>query len=78
MAKLLLICALGCIAFGVLGAGLGDFLLWLNGRETISQFLRDEPRWFWVPVAITVVFLVGLAIHLYVLPSIFPSWGRRG
>jgi hypothetical protein len=53
------------ILIAVLLAGVDDFTLWFLGRETLSAFLRKEPLWFWIPVGITLLFLAGLALHLY-------------
>jgi hypothetical protein len=45
--------------------GLVDAALWVSGRETISQWLRKHPDWFWWPCYLALLFLAGLAMHLW-------------
>lgn len=58
------------VVFGVIaGAGLYDLTLALEGRYTVSDFLRERPSWFWWPALAALAFLVGLYLHLYVWPE---------
>ena len=52
--------------------GVMDFNFWLRNDETISEWLRGNPSWFIVPSLFMGLFLLGLALHLYVLPV---EWG---
>lgn len=45
--------------------GTFDWLLFNSGQKTISQFLREQPGWFWCPAFGMSLWLAFLAIHLY-------------
>jgi uncharacterized membrane protein YbhN (UPF0104 family) len=64
-AMIVLLSTYAVILLAILTAGGIDFGLWVRGEETISQFLRANPRWFWLPIAVTVLFWIGLGIHLF-------------
>jgi hypothetical protein len=43
-----------------------DFALWMDGKHTISQILRERPAFFWVPAILAVAWIVVLGLHLYI------------
>lgn len=70
--------ALGSVAFVVLVTLLGDLVLKLMGRQTISQWLRLHPRWYVWPLGAVLFGLAVLTVHqLYVIPWIWwYAWPR--
>lgn len=58
--------ALWMILTVLLVAGGIDGLLAATHAETISDWLRGHPHWFWIPAALMGLFLVGLGLHLFV------------
>ena len=67
MAGTLYFYVLVCLAAVLLAGGMADFLLWLDGDQTISGWLRKHPLLFWLPATMIYVFLGLLALHLFVL-----------
>jgi hypothetical protein len=59
------ITALAIIAAVLAFGGIADLCLYLLGAPTISEWLRVDPLWFLIPTGLMVLFLVGLAIHLF-------------
>lgn len=51
------IVAIGGIDFGL--------YLFVGQPATISAWLRVDPFWFWLPAAMMMVFMIGLAVHLF-------------
>jgi hypothetical protein len=47
-------------------AGVADLVLFLDKVPTISVWLRQHPVYFWVPAVLMVLFIVLLALHLFV------------
>lgn len=68
---LAVLCLIGAV---ILVGGLGDFILFLCKKPTITDFLRDNPEYFWVPVMVIVGAIVLLAIHLFLIPEIKALW----
>jgi hypothetical protein len=40
------------------------------GKESMTDWLRAHPVWFWVPAISVMVIIAGLIIHLFVLPML--------
>jgi len=57
--------ALASIVVVLLMLGCYDLAQWLCDGETITEFLRDNPRAFLIPAGITVAFLAVLWLHLF-------------
>lgn len=48
-----------------------DAVIYCRGGETVSEWLREHPRWFWLPAGIVVAFVYALGFHLW-----GPEWAR--
>jgi len=46
-------------------AGAGDLLFLIEGEQTISAWLRENPLWFLIPMAVMLVFIGWLSLHLF-------------
>lgn len=46
-------------------AGIIDVAFVVTDHETISDWLRLNPRWFLIPLVITLTFLGFLSLHLF-------------
>jgi hypothetical protein len=55
--------ALIFIAVGL--GGVADFVLFVSGKDTVTDYLRANPALFVIPAVIMVEFLFALALHLY-------------
>jgi non-ribosomal peptide synthetase component F len=52
--------------FGIiLAGGVADAWFAVTGRATITDFLRQNPSWYWTGAALMLAFLVVLGLHLY-------------
>ncbi len=67
MAATVYIFSLASLAAVVVFAGAMDAMMTVAGMQTITDFLRNFPAWFWIPCAVTVIFWLILALHLYAL-----------
>jgi Trk-type K+ transport system membrane component len=55
-----------CIVFFSVGFSLlVDLILWLQGRPTITDFLRQNPSIWWYPVLILQSLIIVLSYHLF-------------
>lgn len=50
---------------GIITMGLCDFHLWYMGRQTVSEWLRQNSEWYFYSLAVAVLFFVLLFIHLF-------------
>ena len=66
---------LALVFFSLLGVALMDLGLYLDGQESISDWLRSNPMWFWWPIVISMIMVGLLALHLFVEPAIW-KWFR--
>ena len=64
---------LALLAIVIVSGGLGDLDLFLHGgaAATITDWLRHNPEWYWGPATLMLAFLVGLGVHLFVVPRLF-------
>lgn len=51
----------------LLFVGVYDCYFYFADHQTVSEFLRQHPHWFWSGVVFIQVFLIGLATHLFYL-----------
>ena len=65
MARDVVIALLCLVALAVLLAGAADVGLWLDGRETVTQWLRKNPEWYFIPLVVVAAFFAALGIHLW-------------
>lgn len=42
-----------------------DLFLWMQGEETVSAWLRANPRWYVYAVVVATVYYLGLLVHLF-------------
>lgn len=49
----------------LVGALVLDWGLWLRGLPTVTQLLREQPALYFWPAGLMIVFLAGLAAHLF-------------
>jgi hypothetical protein len=68
MAKQLVITAVVVIVFALLALGVGDVLLILSGRPTVTDYLRENPRPCAACAAALLLFAAWLTFHLWVEP----------
>lgn len=53
------------VLMGLALGGIADLMLWLHGKSTVSDWLRINPEWFLIPLALVFVFSVYMAVHLF-------------
>lgn len=73
MAQIIWMACVALLLAMILLCGVADLWLFFERRETISDFLRRNPDWFWLPVLIGLAAAIWLAIHLWWKP-----WGMGG
>lgn len=61
-----------CVCIGLVAvllfAGCVDGWLSITGQQTISAFLRANPKYFFTPLVVFLVFVALLTSHLFLLP----------
>jgi hypothetical protein len=57
--------AIAVILSVVMIAGVIDFTLWLTGGDTVTSYLRRNPRYFYWPALILCEVVIVLVAHLF-------------
>ncbi len=65
MAKTVWVCAVVATTIVIVALGLADWSLWWQGKETVTDWLREHEAWFWVPVCVLWAAILILALHLF-------------
>lgn len=58
---------------GIIAMGLCDFHLWYMGRQTVSEWLRQNSEWYFYALTVAVLFFSLLFIHLFAKGPLPPS-----
>ena len=66
MAQTVYLAAVAVIFAALVLAGVFDAGLAAANCQTISDWLRLHPLYYWIPVGVTLAFLCALTVHLFV------------